>query len=251
MGSFVWREPPVHLSIKEGEVHVWRVPLNVSECHISKLASELTQGELERAVRIHNPEQRKSFVVCRGALRQILASYLDAPPKSLQFDYGPYGKPALARECRNGGLQFNLSHANGMALISVAVNRSIGVDVEVIRTNLDVEVIASRVLSYPEEQALLALPSDSRREAFFRLWTRKEALVKAVGSGFSFPMKRLSVSLASGAFTILEWGEIVGVKPVRWCIRPLEPGRCYVAAVAAEGTEWRLETLQWNGGAAF
>jgi 4'-phosphopantetheinyl transferase len=122
-------------------------------------------------------------VAGRGFLRMILSRYIGVRPTRLQFCYGPQGKPALAGSDGMGGLRFNVSHSHGLALYAVTRSREIGVDLEAIRLDLDVERIAERCFSSRERSVLAALPAHLRAQAFFACWTRKEAFVKAKGSG--------------------------------------------------------------------
>ena len=132
-------------------------------------------NERERAARFHFQKDRDHFVAARGILRLILGHYLDQPPEQLRFSYGPFGKPSLAGEADGQQLQFNVSHARGLALYAFARGRALGIDIEYVRADLAGDEIAERFFSRQEVSALRALPENARTHAFFNCWTRKEA----------------------------------------------------------------------------
>ena len=132
--------------------------------------------------------------MARGTLRALLGRFLDADPRSLSFAYGPHGKPAL----EGVPLAFNLSHSADLALIALAREGELGVDVEAIRERVNIEEVAT-TFAPPETAALLAVPEEARRDAFFAAWTRKEAYIKAIGTGFSLAPHRFVVSVAPDA----------------------------------------------------
>lgn len=125
-------------------------------------------------------------------LRGLLGAYLGTPPSSLVFGYGAHGKPEL--RC-DGGLCFNLSHSGDVAVLALA-HAEVGVDVERVRDDVEVSRVAARVFPASDCDRLRAVPADQRLRAFFAGWTRREACLKAVGSGWSeneIPEDRLTV----------------------------------------------------------
>ena len=168
-------------------MHVWRASLNLPASQIERLGQTLSTDEWSRANRFAFQKDRDHFVAARGILRAILGHYLDEAPNRLRFSYNPFGRPALAGEPE--GLRFNVSHSHGRALIAVTGGRSVGVDVERIRPDVTYEQLARRFFSPREVAALLALPENLRRKAFFTCWTCKEAYVKARGEGLSIPLQ--------------------------------------------------------------
>jgi 4'-phosphopantetheinyl transferase len=121
----------------------------------------------------------------------------------------------------------------------------VGIDIERIRSDLEVGEIADRFFSRREVAMLQTLPTEEQRQAFFRCWTRKEAYIKARGEGLSLPLDEFDVSLAPG-----EPAAILGTRPdsseaSRWSLQELAPAPGYVAALAVEGHGWRLACWQW------
>ena len=223
-----------------GEVHVWRACLAYPPA--GPLHAVLSQDECDRVARFRSEQSRTRFVVAHAALRGVLARYLEAAPTDLRFTKNHYGKPALAGE----EVQFNLSHADDMAAIAVTRSSEVGVDIERIRPGVEGEEIARRFFSPREVEAFLALPPGEREAAFFRCWTRKEAFIKAVGEGFSFPLDQFDV-----AFAPEEPPAILSIRgrsdeASRWTLAEFPVPEGYLAAVAVRATGLRVVCRDWT-----
>ena len=181
----LWPAPPVTRSLPSGEVHLWRIPLTTSAEEFSLLHTLLVADELQRADRLLDRRKAQDFIVGRGRLRQILGFYLSADPVAIALTCGKYGKPALT----SNALQFNLSHSGDWAILALRADAAIGVDLERIDPALDYAALAARFFTSAENALLLAAPPAQRRRRFYRLWTRKEALLKGQGQGFSGAVK--------------------------------------------------------------
>jgi medium-chain acyl-[acyl-carrier-protein] hydrolase len=242
----VWEptiEPP---ALGAGDVHVWRVSLDQPEECRSELRELLSADEKERARRFYFPRDRDRFVVGRGTLRALLGRYLSHKPRRLHFTYGAHGKPALA-----GRLRFNVAHSEGLALVAVARDREVGVDLERVRPEVATQEIARRYFSALENQALQALPRPLRALGFFQCWTRKEAYVKATGAGLALALDRFDVSLQPGQPAALLANRDAPAEVWRWTLRQLSPGPGFVGTLAVEGHSWRLWCGHWAKGRAL
>lgn len=180
----LWQSPPVLALLPSGALHLWRFSLNPPPLEFSLLKSLLRADEVLRAGRLFDRSKAQRWVAARGRLRQILGNYLRCDPASLHFDYNGDGKPFLP-ESLASPLQFNLSHAGEWGVIALAVGVAVGVDIEKIDPLLDYERLAARFFTVAENSCLAALAPQRRRRGFYRLWTRKEALLKGKGVGFS------------------------------------------------------------------
>ena len=165
----------------------------------------------------------------------LLASYLGTPPAELCFAYSAHGKPNLAAP--SGELEFNVSHSAGIALFAFCQRRKIGVDVERIRRDLNVQDIAKRFFSPEERQELFRMPATARYKAFFSCWTRKEAFVKALGEGLSCPLDSFDVSVAPDEQRIRPTTRPDASEAERWRIYSVNSFAGYAAAVVV-GTEY-------------
>lgn len=240
-----WSTPPQDLRLKPNEVHVWRVCLDVADSTVEYLLPILCVTERQRAERFRFQKDRKQFVVTRSVLRIILGRYLEREPSTLSFCYNQYGKPELA-STSDRTIRFNLSHSHGLALIAVAQNLDIGIDLEYIRPNVSWEQIAQSYFSSKERDMLHQLPVALKTLAFFTVWTRKEAYIKATGKGLSLPLDRFDVSIVPGEPAKLlnvQWDDR---EAERWLLIELTPGSGYAATLAAGAGNWQLKLWQWS-----
>ncbi len=239
-----WLAAPAELSLDDQQVHVWRVSLNAPEDTLALLHSTLATNEAEQANRFRSSEHRSWFVARRGALRAILARYLDIGPAGMNFTFGPHGKPALI--CGDSQLQFNLSDSNGLAVIAITRGRAIGIDIEHIRSGRAEEAIAQRFFSTGECASLMSLPAGQRRDAFFNCWTRKEAYIKARGEGLSLPLNSFEVSLKPGDPATLLYSNEGPAETRRWTMRTICPGKGFAGCLAVEGNSWQMRCWNWS-----
>ncbi|MCC3245343.1 4'-phosphopantetheinyl transferase superfamily protein [Methylocystis sp. WRRC1] len=156
------------------------------------LAAMLDEDERARAARFHFEDDRRSYVAAHALLRAELSKHADRPPQDWRFAAAARGKPYLVDPPRD--LRFSLTHTRGMAAVAVTEGLEIGVDAESADRRADNMKVAERFFS-PEEVALLrALDGDARREAFFAIWTLKEAVVKATGQGLARALDSFAVA---------------------------------------------------------
>lgn len=233
-------EPSSRLTLSANEVHLWRIDLDALASSESRWRSLLCQDELIRADRFHFARDRQNFTVTRAFLRILLGSYIDSDPNQIKFDYGENQKPSLSPCLSTAKVNFNVSHSGGKALLGFARQMAIGVDVEQIRNNFDPDALACRFFSPTEQEALAGLPKLEKTKGFFRCWTRKEAYIKAHGSGLSLPLNQFDVSIEVGESKALLATRPDSMAAALWSIREVDSGPGYVAAVCAKGNGWAL-----------
>lgn len=211
--------------MRRNDVDVWLCSLSTVDA--STMAPLLSIGERERAERFRFERDRTRFIVARGVLRTLLSRYVQCDPCSLRFTFGMNGKPLLP----NGEAFFNVSHSADIALYVVSREFDCGIDVEQIKPTLDLEVMAQRFFSRRECLALSELTGDAQTEAFFRCWTRKEALVKATGIGLSLPLHSFDVPVQIDGLPCETF-----VNSQRWWLHeaPVPSGYAGALAVASE-----------------
>lgn len=230
--------PASPILLKGGDIHIWRACLDVPSNHLSRFQSLLNIDEIERANRFRFTIHRDRFIARRGILRTLLGQALECPPQDICFAYSVYGKPYLVQE-PNLKLHFNLSHSEGLALIALTLGRDVGVDIEKVTPSLRDDTVPEQFF-HPHEVALLrSLPQPDQAEAFLRFWVLKEAYIKALGKGLSFPLHSFDTSpvwnaRANKSYT-LDDPETAKV----WALRILAPAPRYTAALAAEGNDWK------------
>lgn len=150
----------------------------------------LTDEERERSRRFVGPLLQRRFVAARSRLRALLGRHLGCDPRNLAFVLNEFGKPRLAD---HPGVHFSLSHSQDRALLAVSDGPEIGADLEMMRP-IDHLDLARRYF-HPDEVATIER-NDDPLQAFFRIWTLKEAVVKAIGLGLSLPLDGFAVSIA-------------------------------------------------------
>lgn len=220
-----------------GVIVVWRVALDVDDATTDALAGRLVAAERVRAGRLIVPAARRRFVVARAVLRRLLGHYTGVEPGALRLVTGPRGKPAIAGAT---GLRFNVAHSGDYALIGVCGDRELGVDIEAIPRDLDPTGVAAQVFSDAERSALQKVPEGQRHDAFARIWTRKEAYIKALGEGFSYPTRSFTVSPGAGDDDALLADIADEGAVLRWRVRDLAAPTGYRAAVAGSGRDWTV-----------
>jgi 4'-phosphopantetheinyl transferase len=230
-------------SLGVSEVHVWRASLEDNH-HAHTLESFLSSDEIARANRFRFPAHRRRYITARGILRQLLGAYLAIEARQVTFTYSAKGKPNLD-VCHTSDLFFNVSHSDDIAALAFTIARHIGVDVEMIRHNVDVDEIPRRFFSSAEQRALAGLNATEKYQGFFNCWTRKEAYIKALGSGLSLPLRDFDVSLVPG-----EPARLLATRPdpeiaQHWHMACLDFGANCAAAVVVEGRIAQLKISEF------
>ncbi len=231
----LWQSPPSALNISTNEVHVWRIPLDRPMDQIQRMTKILAPDERLRSNSFRFESHRRRYIASHGALREIFGKYICIEPGQLEFDHRPLGKPFLASNENTNQLCFNLSLSNEIALCAVTLNRSIGIDVEYKRKNIDVESLARRFFSIRECELISSSSPEERKNVFFDLWTLKEAYLKATGQGIS-ALKQVEISMSSSESpTLFVNDENIQVKN-RWTMLQMIPSTGYIASMVIEGS---------------
>lgn len=163
------------------------------------LWNTLSPGEKDRANRYRRAEDRTLFALTRGTLRRLLSEATDTPADKIAFAEGPYGKPYLIGI---QGPQFNISHSGCWALIGFSGSRPIGVDIEFMRAAGDELDLARSFFSAAEYRSLEGVANAKLLSSFYRIWTCKEAVLKACGAGISAHLNDFSVELTKDGYAI-------------------------------------------------
>lgn len=217
-------------NLHEKECHCWFASLEVDDKALHTLKQSLSKDELARAARFVFDKDSRRFIAARGYLRHLLSRYLNLPADAIAFDYGEHGKPMLA-VAHDESLFFNVSHTRDIAVFVVAKERDIGVDVEALDKSVDIIGLAKRFFSSDESARLLALPQAQQQDAFFACWTRKEAFVKAIGQGLTFPLARFDMTFEPDEPAALLAVRDVEINAKDWRVFTFLPKQGFPAAV--------------------
>lgn len=205
--------------------------LNVEEVQVDEALKLLSDEERKRADRLKIEKKRRQFIIGRAFLRRTLAGVCGCTPEELTFCYGDDGKPALTPPFAS--VSFNASHSGEWYLLAVSRDLVLGIDIEKERSNLDYVRVAERFFSPAEREQLAGFPESDRQLAFFRGWTRKEAYLKALGSGLRFPLDQFVVDLGPSA-RLLANMRVAG-EPERWQMQEIDVPDGYRGALVYEG----------------
>lgn len=237
-----------HLKLDADEVHVWHL-----------LTDRLADGRTLEAVReLLSPEERSRlhcyrkstdqslYALSRGVMRTVLASYLDCTCQEMRFSVNPFGKPILQMEGGSAPLCFNLSHSHGAIALAVSRVREVGVDVEERHRRVEYLALAERFFAAQEASHLRKLREEQRGAAFFAIWTLKEAFVKGIGRGLSFPLDAFCFEL--------EANRLVAFRPLAdfvapdWHFHQFDLGDRHCGALAVQtpaDTKVRIAMNEW------
>lgn len=212
------------MQLNANEIHVWATSLTITAAEEREKRAVLSPDECERADRFHFPIHRQRFIAARYALRQLLSFYLPTPPQDIIFAYHQHEKPYISSPNPNA-LQFNLAHSHDIAVYAFTLQHAVGIDIEKIQDSYDID-LAKRFFSPQENIALQQLTPEESIIAFYRLWARKEAIIKAIGKGLVLPLHSFTVSADDSIETIALEGD-------NWSLLPLSFESDYQAALAS------------------
>ena len=234
-------------------IDLWSIYLPDCRDELESCRGLLTPKELARAAKFFKSADAERFILCRGLLRRILGGVLDIDPSSILFERNEYGKPLLP----NTDIEFNVSHSRDRLLIAVTSGRSLGVDIEFRRNGIKMDAIADRWFAPAEREFFQGL--EDPEIGFFDIWAKKEAYVKALGTGIFKELNSFAVPLGEEpnvptlgpeqcerAFgTPKEATRRGAAKNGEWFFQPLEIDPAYATALVAEAPviPIRLRTL--------
>jgi len=226
-----------HTSLELKAVHLWGIELDGSKRCLERCAQWLDEEEQHRAARLVREGDRQRYVLAHGGLRIVLSRYLGIEPDVLELYRSEAGKPSLTRESRGQpAITFNMSHAQGRALIAVSKGQEVGVDIERIRSDVEVAKLSERFFAPSEHATIMQSSQEQRAARFFRYWVAKEAVLKAQGIGLR-ALSQCEILLGAdgaGAEVLVPVGS-----PIQdnWRVRLLSCGEGWEAAVAAQGMD--------------
>lgn len=173
------------------DLQLYQARLDISQTECDRLWHLLSEDERSRADRFKREYLKRNFIAARGNLREILASRLGCEPRAIQFGYSDRGKPYIQNF---NGLHFNLSHSQDLAIYALCSENEIGIDLEFINSQCDVDSIAERYFLPSEQQVISKLCDRDKYLAFYQAWTLKEAYGKATGEGIANILDQIDVT---------------------------------------------------------
>ena len=219
-----------------GGVDIWHAEFESNRDKISEIDDLLSPDEFERGSRFRFEKDRLNYVFARGLLRLIAGQYLERAPGQIEFSYGEQGKPKID----DADFSFNLSHSNDMVVYAISRFETVGIDIEWTGRKVETEEVARQFFSKREFESLTELSPLEQNHAFFNIWTRKEALIKAIGQGLSFPLDQFEVSHGEEAELVKTYWNPEEID--QWSIKSFELREDYATALAIRGraTNYRI-----------
>ena len=193
----------------------------------------LSGPEQARADRLRFERDRQRFIAGRIALRALLGRLTGEHPRDLSLSTGPHGKPFL-----EGGPAFSVSHHEQHLLIGIAPEGRFGVDLEIRRPVPDAVELARGNFSHEEIASLRKYAGPEYSAAFLRVWTRKEALLKAIGAGLSMPLHLITMEVDDGQANLLKGSVVESIDTQKWCVRSVDIHEDLEVAVAWDCPEF-------------
>lgn len=249
-----------------GSVHLWTIPVGHGSGDLMEASAVLDAEEIDRARRFSSAELRTRYLDAHVAVRRILARYLGVLPEEIRFTRTGTQKPLVV----GADLAFNVSHSGGLAVCAVAERGDIsererfariqgtrriaralgriGVDIEAIRPVEDADGIVKRFFAPAEAAEYERCKGESRRAAFFQLWTHKESFVKATGEGLYRPLDSFAVVAALGGDSTRLRTSGAADRSARWCLHAFTPAPGYAGALALDQQVASINLLQWREG---
>jgi 4'-phosphopantetheinyl transferase len=213
----------------EDSIHIWGIHVPDMLDRLDAFQVLLSEKEQGKAARFKRDEDRNSSIAARGALRVLLSGYTEISATEIRFSYSENGKPHVV----DSDIDFNVSHSDEWVVLAFGKRRNIGVDIEKIKLEMEVEGIAARFFA-PEEIELLKA-AEEKHTLFFQIWARKEAYVKACGSTLFSELNRFSVPTEEGA------------EKDGWYFHRLEAGSKYAAAVVTDKALTSMPCYDFGG----
>jgi len=230
-----WSAP---ITMEDQTIHVWGFSLDGSPSFVEHCRSWLSADERGRADRFIRREDHVRFVLAHGGLRAVLSRYLGIAPDVVGLYRSEAGKPYTARELRGQpAIRFNLSHAHGRALIAVSQGQEVGVDLERVRSDVEVAKLSERYFAPSEHAAIMQSTQEQRAAKFFRYWVSKEAVLKAQGIGLK-ALSQCEILLGAGGLDAEVLVPAGSPLQNNWRVRLLSCDEGWEAAVAAQGMDW-------------
>jgi 4'-phosphopantetheinyl transferase len=234
--------------LRSGDVHIWWTSLDHLGSRLQEYEQVLSADERARADSFRFERDRNRFIAKRGMLKEILGYYLGVEANTIRFDYGTNGKPRIGDYYPGGAIEFNVSHSEGIALYGFCRDHQIGVDIEYRRDFPEMGRLAELFFSKGEKELVGTLGGAEKVDAFFRCWTRKEAITKATGVGLSYPLNSLDVLTDPvGRPQALKIDGSLE-RTTKWSIRDLTLCSGFAAAFAVEQRPGQLPCYRCTNG---
>jgi len=228
-----------------GNIQIHSVFLGQSEKVATGYYSILSQEEKNRAEKFKLDEVKFRWIVTRGLLRVLLANYIECDPGEIEFRNNKYGKPLVNSPLLDSRISFNLSHSSNVAVYVFTQNKYVGIDVEMINEIPNLKDVIDLCFHEEEKKWFSNVPLNKRNEIFYKIWTSKEAYIKAIGKGFSFSPDKICLDQDSNGG--MSFKEIIGDQDFKkWKLLSFKPHSHFISSIVVDGDDLITEYYSIN-----
>lgn len=189
MGNINYLNKAIELSENKIQVFLF----NLDDYDVQQFHHFLSADERERSAKLKVEVKKKQFMLSRSLLRKILSNITEKNHNEIKFYYGNHNKPYIKEKHNNKMIEFNISHSDQYILIGLSLHNKVGVDIEKVNKEIDFESLSKRFFSKKEKEYIKGIDPENKPDAFFTIWTRKEAFIKATGKGIAYGLDTFSV----------------------------------------------------------
>ncbi len=230
----------------DGEIHLWYSLLDQPDDIINYFWAILSKEEKDRISKYKFKSLRNRHTVSKGLLKSFISNYLNIEPEEINFVQNEYGKPMLQPELNEIDLQFNVSHSKHLGMFAFTKAHELGIDVESIQETPNLNEIIAMCFSDFEKEWFYKSEPGLQKELFYKVWTGKEAFIKAIGTGLSFPLKEIEFKINSKK--IIEFKSINGDLSHRqkWDIFTFNPIPNFISSLVVETNGLKIRRYSWD-----
>jgi 4'-phosphopantetheinyl transferase len=226
--------PRINNENLQNDIHIWVVDLDVWNLSCLEAVQELSESEAKKAGRFHFKIHQNRYVKGRFMLRSVLGMYLDSDFYDQEFHANRHGKPALQKHPEDHSIRFNISNSENICVCAFSQNSEIGIDIEKIHDLPNMDQIIAASFTDKERRKFHSLSEPDLTRTFFQYWARKEALLKAMGMGMSYPLNKIDIAGNENSpqlVTKIEGSDISN----QWTILDMDICKGFAAALALQG----------------
>ncbi len=228
------------------EIHLWSALLDQPDDIINRFNAVLSEEEKYRINKYKFKYLRDRHTLSKGLLKSFISNYLNIETEEIKFLQNEYGKPSLHPELNNIDLQFNVSHSEHLGMFAFTTGQEIGIDVELIQEIPNLNEIVNMCFSDFEKEWLYKSELGLQKELFYKVWTCKEAFIKAIGTGLSFPLKEIEFKINNNK--TIEFQSIHGDLSYweKWNIFTFNPIPNFISSMVVENSGLKIRRYSWD-----
>ena len=220
--------------------------LNPYDNNLEQYFDLLSESEKFNINKIKIDEVRTRSISSKFITKFILSGYIGVDIQNITFSYNEFGKPEILHSLNPLNLQFNVSHSGDLGIMVVTIGNSVGIDIEKITDLENMDEIINLCFSDQEINFMTGLDKPFKTEIFYKIWTGKEAFVKALGTGLSFPLKNISFRLNDNRTLIIDEIFLQRDPYNNWQVYNFNPGDKYTSTLVVNNNLFTTKHFVWS-----